>query len=234
MTSLWLTCYLDQALDNRSSQNIKDAGYAFLEQLKNTRDKQNHQIAENFYELPDKKKFPDYYQKIGLPISINIVEDKIKNGQYTDLTGIESDMRRLISNAKSYNNRTSSLFSDAEKIRKMLSNYMIKNNPAYKTGNYIPAATPVPNDWKPPGTKQEDAGEEDAEGETDDEEPVPVQKEPLSAARSSAPSTSDKRATSSTPAIPDFADEKVGFEGLDFQEAQEKIVQELINSKNAE
>ena len=210
-----------------------------MEQLKNTRDKQNHQIAANFYELPDKKKFPDYYKKIGLPISINIVEDKIRKGEYTDLSGIESDMRRLISNAKTFNTKTSSLFSDAEKIRKMLSNYMIKNNPAYKTGQYVPMATPVPENWNAPSAKQEassdeDAGEEDAEGETDNEEPVSVQRETQSAARSSVPSISDNRPASATPAIQDAGNDEEGFEGKTFQQAQEKIVMELINLNNEE
>ena len=168
-----------------------------------------------------------------------MVEDKIRKGNYTDLSGIESDMRRLISNAKTFNTKTSSLFSDAEKIRKMLSNYMIKNNPAYKTGQYVPMATPVPENWDALSTKQEDprdedVGEEDAEGETDNEEPVSVQRETQSAARSSIPSTSDNRPASATPAIQDAGDDEEGFEGKSFQQAQEKIVMELINLKNEE
>ncbi|KAL9627253.1 MAG: hypothetical protein Q9164_007658, partial [Protoblastenia rupestris] len=219
--------------------NIQDAGLAFLEQLNATRDKQNHQIAANFYELPDKDKYPDYYKKIGLPLSINMVHAKIKKGEYTDLSGIESDMRRLISNAKTYNTRKSSLFSDAEKIRKMVSNYMIKNNPAYQTGNYVPMATAVPENWKPPSTKKQEAdegvvGEEDAEGETDDEEPVYVQREPPSAAKSSVHSTPDNRPASATPAVQDAGDDEEGFENKTFQQAQEKIVMELINLKNEE
>ena len=228
-----------QALGNKSSENIQDAGFAFLEQLSNTRDKMNHQIAANFYDLPDKKKYPDYYTKIGLPLSINMIEAKVKKGEYTDLSGIESDMRRLISNAKTYNIKSSSLFSDAEKIRKMVSNYMIKNNPAYQTGDYVPMATAIPEDWRPPTAKEQQPdegapGEEDAEGETDNEEPVPAQKEPKSAARSSVPSTSDNRPASVTPAIQDAGDEEEGFEGKTFQQAQEKIVMEMINLKNEE
>ena len=226
---------MHQASGDKSQANIEVAGLAFLTQLKNTRDKQEHQIAEKFYELPDREKHPDYYQKIGLPISINMIEAKIRNGEYTDLTGIESDMRRLISNAKTYNNKSSSLFSDAEKIRKMLSNYMIKNNPAYKTGKYTPMATPVPDRLEPPISKEEDSEEEeDAEGETDNEVPTTPARELQSAARSSIPSTSDHRGPSATPAVQDPGDDDEGFEGKDFQQAQEKIVMELINLKNEE
>ena len=228
---------MHQASSDKSQANIEDAGLAFLAQLKNTRDKQEHQIAEKFYELPDREKHPDYYQKIGLPISINMIEAKIRNGEYTNLIGIESDMRRLISNAKTYNNKSSSLFSDAEKIRKMLSNYMIKYNPAYKTGKYIPMATPVPDKREPPASKdmEEDSEEEDdAEGETDNEVPPTPAREAQSAARSSVPSTSDHRGPSATPAVQDPGDDDEGFEGKDFQQAQEKIVMELINLKNEE
>ena len=231
---------MHQASGDKGQPNIEDAGLAFLAQLNNTRDKQEHQIAEKFYELPDREKHPDYYQKIGLPISINMIEAKIRNGEYINLIGIESDMRRLISNAKTYNNKSSSLFSDAEKIRKMLSNYMIKNNPAYKTGKYIPMATPVPDKWGPPASKaeeeegEEDSEEEDAEGETDNEVPPTPAREAQSAARSSVPSTSDNRGPSATPAVQDPGDDDEGFEGKDFQQAQEKIVMELINLKNEE
>src|SRR2546429_9965293 len=54
-------------------------------------------------------------------------------------------MKRLISNAKSYNSKSSEIFSDAEKVRKMLSDFMRKNNPAYLANpNHItqPTATP--------------------------------------------------------------------------------------------
>lgn len=72
------------------------------------------------------------------------------------MTPFESDLRRMISNAKSFNVKSSQVFSDAEKIRKIIQIFMMENNPAYKTPGYQPFATPVPENWSKPAAKEED------------------------------------------------------------------------------
>jgi len=76
----------------------------------------------------------------------------------------------MVGNAKSFNQKSSVVFSDAEKIRKALVTFMTQNNPAYKSKDYIPAPTPIPEGWQDHLEKQEEPPEADAEGETDDEE----------------------------------------------------------------
>jgi len=80
-----------------------------------------------------------------MPMSINIVEAKLKNGEYATMTALESDLKRMVQNAKDYNSSKSDIFEDAERIRKALSNFMPKHNPAYQDPDYRAIPTPIPD-----------------------------------------------------------------------------------------
>ena len=154
--------------------------------------------------------------------------------QYPTLTTLESDLKRLVSNAKSYNERNSEVFSDAEKIRKMVSNHMTKVNPAYRDPSYQSFPTPIPGGIQGNGpTKQEDA-EADADGETDHENPEVKPKRLVTLHGPSAEKEEIRRTASSTPVVLGAADAGESFKGNTFQQVQEKIVTELIELKNEE
>ncbi len=59
---------------------------------------------------------------------------------------LESDLKRLVQNAKDFNDNRSEVYEDAERIRKALSNFMPKHNPAYLNPEYKAYATPLPDD----------------------------------------------------------------------------------------
>ena len=173
------------------------------------------------------------------------MQGKLNRGEYATMTPLESDLRRMVGNAKSFNEKSSEIFSDAEKIRKALVAFMLQNNPAYKTGNYVPAPTPVPEDWQD-RLEQEDPPEADAEGEmeeevvskeapkeTSKEEPEKPKPSTKVAATSSVNTSNSRRATS-TPGVQDAEGAGESFEGDTFQQAQEKIMTEMINLKNDE
>src|SRR6266498_5235381 len=50
----------------------------------------------------------------------------------------------MVKNAKDYNDKSSAIFADAERIRKLLSNFMVKHNPAYQDPSYSAVPTPIP------------------------------------------------------------------------------------------
>jgi hypothetical protein len=52
----------------------------------------------------------------------------------------------MVQNAKDYNHVKSPIYEDAERIRKALSNFMPKHNPAYLRPDYRAAPTPIPQD----------------------------------------------------------------------------------------
>lgn len=118
----------------------------------------------------------------------------------------------MISNAKVYNQKSSQVFADAERIRKILSNNMPKINPAYKDPKYVAFPTPLPDEA--PG--DEEAAEPDASPkESPDEQQKSKQR-----SSSAAFGKDDKQQTN--------------FEGDSLQTAQDKIISELINLKDSE
>lgn len=99
-------------------------------------------------------------------MSLELLERKLKNLEYPNLSTLESDFKRLVQNAKEINPRTSEVFNDAERIRKAVSNLMVKTNPAYKSGNYQAFPTPLPaSPGKDNGNDDEEEEEEGEEGE---------------------------------------------------------------------
>lgn len=126
----------------------------------------------------------------------------------------------MVSNAKSFNEKSSELFSDAEKIRKLVVSFMTKHNPAYETGGYTPYSTPVPIGWQDKLQTEGESHDLDADGETDLDE----------AANTTKPG--NYREASSTPAIQDAEGAGESFEGNTFQQVQDKILTEMINLKN--
>ena len=84
------------------------------------------------------------------------------------MTTVESDLKRMVFNAKAYNEKASEVHRDAEKIRKMVTHHMKerKLNPAYQNQSYQSFPTPLPN--------EEGGEEDDAAGEEDDEQETPV------------------------------------------------------------
>ncbi len=81
-----------------------------------------------------------------MPLSLNMIEQRLETFVYENLEALESDLKRMVQNAKDYNNSKSSIFEDAERIRKALSNFMPKHNPAYLREDYRAYPTPIPED----------------------------------------------------------------------------------------
>ncbi|OJD13549.1 hypothetical protein AJ78_06009 [Emergomyces pasteurianus Ep9510] len=195
------------------------AGLELLSQIKEATDKHGQLVATEFLHLPNRKENPHYYQAIRLPIALDTVENKLKTHQYPCLTPVESDLRRMVSNAKYYNDKGSMIFSNAERIRKLVANKMPEINPAYNDPNYAPFATPLP--------------EEDADGKGDGENQSP---EPENEA--DAGGEEGKKSATQTPALdmPVESDENetFNFEGETFESAQEKIIAGMIRLKDSD
>jgi hypothetical protein len=187
-------------------------------------------ISTNFLTLPNKRQLPDYYKVIKMPIAFDTIEGKLNRHEFPDLTSLESYFKRMISNAKEYNEKGSEIADDAERFRKALSNFMVKNNPAYKTPGYVAFPTPIPGTPLP--DQIDSAGSDaDADGEPDNE----VESQALAKRKPSRPKslTAQVRASSSTP-LSDAHYSGVSFAGLTFQQAQEKLVEELMTVKEFE
>ncbi|KAL8977934.1 MAG: hypothetical protein Q9205_006366 [Flavoplaca limonia] len=218
-------------VSSETAETTTETGFRCLERLRAARDKKDWLITTHFESLPDKTEFPQYYQEIGLPMALGIIEAKLKNHEYPTMTTLESDLRRMISNAKSFNEKSSQVFSDAEKIRKAVSNFMVDNNPAYGTKDYKPFPTPVPEDWQPPLQASPQDKSEEPEMETKAEADDSTRPVSIGRASSAATGLSNAR-ESETPAVHVPSGLGEPFDGDTFQAAQEKIVAEMLDLKN--
>lgn len=162
-----------------------------------------------------------------MPIAVDNIQEKLLRREFKNLTDLESYFKRMISNAKEYNTRGSELYDDAERLRKALSNFMTKTNPAYKLiPGYVAAPTPLPNE----GGQASDL--EDAEGEPDSEAEAAVQAKKIRSRPKPPPkSKSHTPKQVSTPAAVESRPSRAGFSKLTFQQAQEKILEDLITLK---
>lgn len=204
-----------------------------------------------------------------MPISLRTLEQKLYRREFANMVEFESWLRRMVKNAKDYYPRNSQNFEDAERVRKAVSNYMTRHNPAYRLiVNYSsqPAAIPpnyVPLDWEDgegansadasttgadgAGDEEDAAGEEDedADGDGDgdedqdeDQEDEEDEEESDAGARRRKivikPRTPGRPAQRGTKAKPDHEYEGVPYKGLNFQQAQEKMVEEMIRAPDDE
>ncbi|KAK7985024.1 hypothetical protein PG988_002646 [Apiospora saccharicola] len=263
-------------------QSTTAYGHSILESIRSTTDKNGRKVAPFFEKLPSKADDPEYYKKIRLPLSLQLIERKLNKHEYRTLSSLEGDFKRLVSNAKETNSRQSEVFSDSERVRKAVSNLMVKYNPAYKSGNYQAVATPLPPSPGPddaedeededdaPGEEDEDEDDEvdptptkkangkaaveteedeDAEGEEeededneedeededgdDEPEPTPIGGKRRRGGRPSRNAATPQASRSaSTQAKGVDAYDGISFEGLTFQQAQEKIVGDVLRKKD--
>ena len=141
----------------------------------------------------------------------------------------------MVSNAKSFNHKSSDIYSDAEKVRKLVSNFMTERNPAYSNKHYQAVATPIPADWKPPSQRRASNNHvpPSPQGEAKKTASLNDRRSDRRTSRSFAQSPSEAETqASSTPAVHDmtsFEDASEGFEGNTFQQAEEKILTGMMN-----
>ena len=145
-------------------------------------------------------------------------------------------MKRMVANAKAYNENGSEIFCDAERIRKVLCAFMKSNNPAYRNPSYSAFPTPLPTEDE---VKDDEA---DADGEDDpdaiavehEEEAEPSPMRPKRSVTSSATKANGRSRRSASLITAGTVDELESFAGKTLFQAQEIVLSELINLKDEE
>jgi hypothetical protein len=126
----------------------------------------------------------------------------------------------MVQNAKDFNDKRSLLYEDAERVRKGASNWFVRHNPAYNDRNYVAKPTPIP-------------GESNGTPAT----PAPIT---LKFTNKSALARTPAASTTPAPAAKeeqlngkaDAGGAHVGlseYRGKTFQQAQEQLIDELID-----
>lgn len=144
----------------------------------------------------------------------------------------------MIQNAKDYNNSESSVYANAEKIRKLTLNFMKLNNPAYQQDpNYVSHATPAPpkgevagdpektQQKKPSGKIRLNTGRSaSAAGQT----PAAAQMDGAEE-QNEKPQGAEASTRDAAQDAPADSGKESKFEGKIFQEAQEQIMDQMIH-----
>lgn len=191
-----------------------------------------------FQSLPDRDELPDYYEFTKLPVAFDTIEDKLKRNAYPNISAIESDFKRLVQNAKDYNDPNSGIYEDAERIRKLVFNFMKQHNPAYKEDpNYTAVATPIPRQAPTPAPVQN--GGHDGDGKAVESRKVAVRSsEDRKSSMAPSATTGDGEADADGDDDEAYAGAGAGgeldFTGKTFQEAQQAMVSHLLRYTDTE
>lgn len=220
-------------------QNVRPALFLHLIEPQTDLRRSGRSIADAFLELPPRDELPDYYQLIRMPVALDTIREKLKRNAYPTVTTLESDLKRMIQNAKEYNVPKSEIYEDAERIRKLVYNFMKVHNPAYtQDPNYTSFPTPLP---EPKITLTNSSHR----GEPVKEEPKSrdgsVKPRPSTAPKASEPPSERKSSVAPSSARDDGdgddngeEDENMDFTGKSFQEAQNMIISEAIRYTDEE
>jgi hypothetical protein len=189
-----------------------------------------HLTVTDFLELPSKDEVPGYYDFIKLPVALSTIEQKLKRDAYPTITTLESDFKRMVQNAKDFNDPKSEIYEHAEKIRKLVYNFMKVNNPQYATDpGYSSFATPIPSEVN----GVQNGVHDDGQMETQNASREASRK---SGKRSTAPQPSEppsERKASVAPSATTGDGEEIvtelDFNGKSFQQVQQDIISYFIN-----
>ncbi|KAM9276995.1 protein polybromo-1 isoform 1-T1 [Morus bassanus] len=94
--------------------------YQLYDTVRSCRNNQGQLISEPFFHLPSKKKYPDYYQQIKAPISLQQIRTKLKNHEYETLDQLEADLNLMFENAKRYNVPNSAIYKRVLKMQQVM------------------------------------------------------------------------------------------------------------------
>ncbi|CCU76933.1 Bromodomain containing protein [Blumeria hordei DH14] len=200
-------------------ESTSQHGFELLDILKRTTDKNGRLVATDFLTLPSRKLFPDYYDVTKIPIALDTIESKLKSRDFKNLSSLENYFKRMVLNAKEYNEKGSIIHEDSERLRKTVSNYMNKHNPVYNQVP-IPAALvpPIPGENCEINPNLREGQEQDEKSNKKSHRSI----KNLQPARHSTLTLTRPRSSGSM------------FEGLTFQQAQERIIDDIISKRGSE
>ncbi|XP_070490389.1 protein polybromo-1 isoform X5 [Chironomus tepperi] len=82
-------------------------------------------LGESLWKLPNKRFHPEYYTIIKKPLSMSMVQKKLKKNEYANVTELSTDLYLMIDNAKKANLPSSKIYKDAVKMQKILNQKLV-------------------------------------------------------------------------------------------------------------
>lgn len=106
----------EEPAEEQTDDNETDIGdtesplWQLFDTVKNLKNNSNVLLSENFWKLPSRRYYPDYYKEIKNPVSLSQIKAKLKKGDYGTVSEVAGDMNIMFENAKKYNIPTSKLY----------------------------------------------------------------------------------------------------------------------------
>uniref|UniRef100_A0AAQ4NYX8 Protein polybromo-1 n=1 Tax=Gasterosteus aculeatus aculeatus TaxID=481459 RepID=A0AAQ4NYX8_GASAC len=100
-----------------SNMDMSNPIFQLYEAVRGARNSQGQLISEPFLQLPSRKDYPDYYHQINQPICLLQIKNKMKSNEYESVEHVDSDLLRMLENAKRYNVPHSSIYKRALKLQ---------------------------------------------------------------------------------------------------------------------
>ncbi|PIC49976.1 hypothetical protein B9Z55_000106 [Caenorhabditis nigoni] len=129
-------------------------------------------LADNFLELPCKESYPDYYDEIKQPVSLFMINKRLKNGQY-DFKTLIADLMTMYANAFEYNLESSDVCIAAQKLRNLTIATCKELVPAFDVSQFEPAAPSAPNTPQKPKARARQVKIEMPDTDSDDSRTPP-------------------------------------------------------------
>lgn len=82
-------------------------------------------LGESLWKLPNRRFHPEYYLTISKPISMAQIRNKLKKGEYNNITDLTADLYLMIDNAKKAFPATHKVHKDAVKMLKLLNQKLV-------------------------------------------------------------------------------------------------------------
>lgn len=82
-------------------------------------------LGQTLWKLPNKRFHPEYYTLIKKPLSMSMIQKKLKKNEYANVTELSADLYLMIDNAKKSNLPSSRIYKDAVKMQKILNQKLV-------------------------------------------------------------------------------------------------------------
>ncbi|XP_018617666.1 protein polybromo-1-like isoform X1 [Scleropages formosus] len=109
-----------EAESMHSCMDVSNPIFQMYEAVRGGRNSQGQLIAEPFLQLPSRKEYPDYYQQIKHPISLQQIREKMRNNEYENIEQMDADLTLMFENAKRYNMPNSAIYKRVLKLQQIL------------------------------------------------------------------------------------------------------------------
>jgi len=103
-----------------SSELVEKCTSVLDELCELTAESDGHNISEIFMTLPSRKLYPDYYQIIKQPTSINQIKKNVKQEKFESYESFMDSLQLMCTNAKTYNEEGSWVYEDSTTVENFL------------------------------------------------------------------------------------------------------------------